>query len=282
MNKLKKIIFAVISLVMTFVCAFGFVGCSGEDITDVEVKISVYDFSESNFENHSLNIELYGHLAPKTVSQIKKLVKEGYYNNAVFYVMDKYSDQIMLGDLMYDADSGENEGFYLNQTKPTLNGEFKYGGTTGSNLKNKEGSIGLWRTWAAQDSSYNSGSSGMNTGSATWFMPTKALTTYDDYFCVFAQYDVNNSDNKETMTILKELFSNTSRYKEFVIYYTGDYDNLTFNCVKAENFVEDEILDLFKAEEDSAEFVCYNHYTIKVPMTSDGRVAASIVSTKIK
>ena len=92
---------------------------------------------------------------------------------------------------------------------------------------------------------------------------------------------LDDDDNKETMTALKDIFSNTSRYQEYVIYYTGEYDNLTFHCVKAEDFKEDEIVDLFKAEENSTQFVCYNHYKIKVPMTTDGRVAARISSANI-
>ena len=280
MNKLKKIIITAMSVLMTFVCAFSFAGC-GEDIVDVNVKVSMYDFTESKFEDYEMDVDLYGHLAPTTVSSIKGLIKSGYYNDTVFYKMSKYDSQIMLGDLKYDPELEENEGFYLNTEKPTIKGEFKHGGTTGSNLKNKEGSIGLWRTWTAQDSSYNEGSTGMNTGSATWFIPTATLSAYDDYFCVFGQYDVNDSDNKETISALKSIFSNTSRYEEFVIYYTGDYDNLEFHCVKAEDFDEEQILDLFETEEDSSQFVCYNHYTIKVPMTSDGRVAARITKIQI-
>ena len=280
MNMLKKIIIAAMSLIMTFVCAFGLVGC-GEDIVDVNIDITMYDFSDRRMEDYDFDIDLYGHLAPTTVASIKNLIKSGYYDDTVFYKMGNHNDQIMIGDLKYDPEIEENEGFYLNAEKPTIKGEFKHGGTTGSNLKNKEGSIGLWRTWTAQDSSYNTGSTGMNTGSATWFIPTTALTTYDDYFCVFGQYDVNDEENKETMKALAALFENTSRYQEFVIYYTGEYDNLTFHCVKAENFNKDEIVDLFETEEDSAQLVCYNYYTIKVPMTSDGRVAARIVKARI-
>ena len=276
MNRLKKIMVAVMALLITFVCAVGFTGCS-KDVRNVNVKVAVCSFANSQETNYSLDVQLYGHLAPKTVDAVSNLIKEGYYNDTVFYKMANYDDQIMIGDLKYNPDLEENEGFYLNAEKPTISGEFAQGGTTGSNLKNKEGSIGLWRTWATQDSSYNAGSTGMNTGSATWFMPTKALTTYDDYFCVFAQYDVDDEDNKATMDALKALFS-TTRYEEFVIYYTGEYDNLTFHCVKAEGFNKNEIEDLFEAKENSAELVCYNHYTIKVPMTSDGRVAAKIVS----
>ncbi len=280
MNRLKKIAITAMSLLMTFICTISFAGCA-EDIRDVDVKVSIYNFSTSKVEDYSFDIELYGHLAPETVKSIAGLIGDGYYNDTVFYKMSKYDDQIMVGDLKYNPELEENEGFYLNDKKPTIKGEFKYGGTTGSNLKNKEGSIGLWRSWAAQDSSYNAGSSGMKTGSATWFMPTKAITTYDDYFCVFAQYDVNAENNKATFDAIKTMFSSASRYEEFVIYYTGEYDNLTFHCVKADSFVPEDIKDLFVAEANSAELVCYNYYTIKVPMTSEGLAAAKISNAKM-
>lgn len=280
MNILKKIVITAMSLLMTFVCAFSFAGCV-EDIKDVNIKVSVYDFSASKYEDMSLDIELYGHLAPETVESISSLIDGNYYDDTVFYKMSSYDDQIMLGDLKYDPELEENEGFYLNDKKPTIKGEFTYGGTTGSNLKNKEGSISLWRSWAAQDSSYNAGSTGTDSGSATWFIPTKTITTYDDYFCVFAQYDVDDEDNKATITAIKEMFTKPSRYQEFIIYYTGEYDNLTFHCVKAEDFVVEDIKDLFIAEDNSAELVCYNHYSIKVPMTSDGKVAAKISTAKM-
>ncbi len=287
MNKFKKIIITAISLLMTFICTISFVGC-GKDIREVDIKVSLYDFSNSKYEDYSLDIELYGHLAPETVSQISKLIKSGYYNDTVFYKIQGLDDQIMLGDLKYDPNSEdatiqENCGFYLNDEKPTIKGEFKHGGTTGSNLKNKVGSIGLWRTWTAQDSNYDEGSTGMDTGSATWFIPTATKSAYDDYFCVFAQYDYDG-ENKETIDSIKDFFSSSLRYQDFVIYYTGEYGDLTFHCAKAEDFEarKDEIVDLFEAEEGSSQLVRYNHYTIRVPMTTDGRVAARIVKANMK
>ena len=125
------------------------------------------------------------------------------------------------------------------------------------------------------------GRTGTDSGSATLFLPTARMQSYDDYFCVFGMYDTKDSDNEETLLALTSAFDVNS-YEEFVIYYTGEYGNLTFNCVKKANFVESEIDDLFKAEEGSAQLVCYNHYTIKVPMTDNGQISALIKSAKIK
>lgn len=281
MNKLKRVFITMVALILSCVCMIGLTACSEEDITKTQFNIAIYDDTEDEMEDFLLKIDLYGHLAPKTVKAISKYIKNGYYDNTVFYKIADYDFQFMIGDLKYDPESDVNEGFSLNEEMPMIEGEFKHGGTTGSNLKHKSGSIGLWRTWSAQDVSYSMGRTGTDTGRATLFMPTARMNSYDDYFCVFGQYDVDDNDNEETVLALTSAFE-TDNYQEFVIYYTGDYDNLTFNCVKKAHFDESNIENLFKAEEGSAQYVCYNHYTIKVPMTDDGQVAALITSAKIK
>ena len=104
------------------------------------------------------------------------------------------------------------------------------------------------------------------------------IPNYDKYFCVFAQYDVDADANKETLTALSTAF-NVDNCENYVIYYTGEYDNLTFNCVRESKFNKDAIEDLFVAE--GTELACYNHYTISVPVTANGEVGAKIVSAKI-
>ena len=283
MNKLKRFFITAVALLLSLVCVFGLTAC-GEDIDEVNVGISMYNFEDGEMQDYSFEIELYRHLAPKTVDAISKYLKDGYYNGAVFYKYKDYKNQIMVGDLKYDPNLSTNEGFYLDK-KPNIEGEFKYGGTIGSNLKNQKGSIGLWRTWAAQDLSFNQGSTGMDTGSATWFIPNYPMGTYDDYFCVFAQYDVEDAENKEMLDDLNKIFED-SNYQSYVIYYTGEYltngEGLTFHCVKADKFNKDNIENLFVAEENSSQYVCYNHYEIQVPMTSDGTIAAQITSASVK
>ena len=78
--------------------------------------------------------------------------------------------------------------------------------------------------------------------------------------------------------MLTTAFSSSENYVEYVIYYTGEYGNLTFHCVPADEFVEDDIDDLFKAE--GAQLMSYNHYTVRVPM-HENEVAAKVVSAKI-
>ena len=283
MNRLKKLFINAVAILLALVCMFGLTAC-GEDIREYDIKIELYNFEDEEFEDYTFEIELYRHLAPKTVDAISKYLSEGYYNNTVFYKLSDHNNQIMIGDLKYDPSLNENEGFYLNDKKPTIQGEFTYGGTTGSNLINEKGSIGLWRTWSAQDSNYNQGSTGMNTGSATWFMPTYQISTYNDYFCVFGKFDVDDKENDEMFTALTKLFSSTTYYQTYTVYFTGDYgtngEGLTFHCVKTEKFNKDGIDNLFEAGENSKEYVCYNPYEIKVPINGAGEISARIVSAK--
>ncbi len=283
MNRLKKLFISAVAIILSLVCVFGLTAC-GEDIDEVNIKVALYNFEDEEIDNYNFEIELYRHLAPKTVDAISKYLSQGYYNGAVFYKQaDK--NQIMIGDLKYDPNLSENEGFYLNDKKPNLAGEFEHGGTIGSNLKAKKGSIGLWRTWSAQDSNYNQGSTGYNTGSATWFIPNYESTNYDGWFCIFAQYDAEKTENKNMLEALNKLFASETYYESYTIYYTGDYgtngDGLTFHCVKTDDFNENDE-SIFEAEENSSQYVCYNAYEILVPMNSDGQVAATIASAKVK
>ena len=207
MNKLKKVFITMLALVVSCVCMLGLTACSEEDIVEAKFNIGVYNYTEDEMDSFSIDVDLYGHLAPKTVKAISKYIKNGYYNNTVFYKMASYENQFMIGDLKYDPDLETNEGFYLNDEMPMVEGEFKFGGTTGSNLKHKSGSIGLWRTWSAQDASYSMGRTGTDTGRATLFMPTTRMQSYDDYFCVIGMYDTTDSDNEEALLALTSAFT---------------------------------------------------------------------------
>ena len=283
MNKLKRLFVTMVALVLSCACMLSLTACSGENIVEAKFNIGIYNYTEQEMDDFTLDIDLYGHLAPKTVEAISKYINGGYYNGTFFYKMADYSNQYMIGDLKYDPNQTENEGFSLNtkMVTPAIEGEFEHGGTIGSNLKHTKGSIGLWRTWSASDVSYSMGRTGTDSGKSTLFMPTTDMQAYNKFFCVFATYDVN--DSEELLLALTSAFDD---YEEFVIYYTGEYgengEGLTFNCVKKANFYEDEIEDLFKAETGSEQLVCYNHYTIKVPMTNDGQVAAMINSAHTK
>ena len=283
MKRFTKILFNIVACVMVVGACLGLTAC--EDIKKLEVTVSVYDADESAIVDKTLTVDLYRHLAPETVDHIiNECVNKGYYNDAIFYKFSNTNtNPIMMGDLLYKGgEVKQNDSVSV----PTVKGEFTNGGTIGSNLLHKEGSIALWRTWTAGDNSYSTSGS-VKTGRGTWMMPTSAISGYDDWFCIFAQIDLEDEDNSETWNAIKSVFSSSEDYVEYVIYYTGNYDangsfannhGLTFHCETAEDFEELDTDDYFTAE--GGQFVCYNKTTVKVPFATVNN--ASQIGAKIK
>ena len=148
-------------------------------------------------------------------------------------------------------------------------------------------------------------------------MPAKERSSYNGNFCVFGQIDLQESVNAATYEALEELFSQKTNYTEYVIYYTkpvvdvngvkslGEYDaskpncGLVFNCVTKQHFdenlkdltdeeienmsIEDQAkYDVFEADDEKLELVCFNQTTIKVANNAGGKVGAMIKSATIK
>ena len=294
MSTLKKILINVVAVLMVIMCCFSFAGCQ-EDITQIKLNVSVYNYEKNEeevvvgFEDVTLTIDLYGHFAPKTVENVLKYVKQGYYNNTAFYKLSSYTNQIMLGDYLVDGATIKAQ----EEIMPTVKGEFEHGGVSGSNLIAKKGAIGLWRTWYSYDNSYNTSNDSMNSGRATWFIPTNdqdaTLSGYKGWFCIFAQMDMENEDNAHAIELIQEalLAANTTTY---VVYYTGEYDaeqadnnhGLTKHIVPADDFVLSEVPDIFTAKDDQE--VCYNRHDITVPTVDvDGetKIAAYVKTATV-
>ncbi|MBQ8426765.1 MAG: peptidylprolyl isomerase [Clostridia bacterium] len=287
MKGLTKIIINALVVVLLAVSCFGLVGCK-KDIKTVELTISLYDYENNEMYDESdvtITIDLYRHLAPKTVDKMVEYVNDGYYDGAIFYKMVGQSNQIMLGDLKL-----VNNEIVQNAIMPTIEGEFEYGGTIGSNLVNEKGSIGLWRTWTAYDEEqgdYYKTNTSIDTGRATWYMPTTSITSYNKWMCVFGKLVLDNESTATAIEGIINAFSDGGEYEEYVVYYTGEYDEskvndnhgLEFHCVPIDEFDED-MADLFVAE--GSQYACYNHYTIQVPVTgTNGSIAAKVVSAKV-
>lgn len=281
MIKIKKLFTLAIAVLMAVVCTVSFTGCT--NIKKMQLTLSVYDYDNHEFVEQTMDIDLYAHLAPKTVEAIMSYVKGGYYDNAVLYKMGGYAAQIMVGDYDYDGQTLSQK-----EQKPTITGEFSYGGVKyegGSPLKATNGSIGLWRSWYEQDGSHR-GRSATNSGSATMFMPTQDLSEYDGYFCIFAQIDLEDSKTEKAFKAIKAVFDAEDVSDIYTVYYTGEYDStatlnhgLTFNYMDAENFDADDIEGLFEAEDN--QLVCYNYHNVTIPV-AQGQPAVKIVSAKIK
>ena len=276
MKNIKRLFVNLMAVVLTCAVCLSASACK-TDIRRIKLNVSVYNYEESvsGFEDVTLTINLYRHIAPKTVDAILGYVRDGYYNNTLFYKMSSYSNQIMVGDLKIKDGNIEN-----NDIKPELPSEFAKGGRVNSNLTNVEGSIGLWRSWYAwNNNSFDQANASMKSGRATWYMPTSSISSYNDWFCVFAVIDLTNEDNSEAWELVKNAISQET--ETYTVYYTGEYDaqspnkndghGLDFNCVKESDFVDSG--DVFKAsttDSSKAELVCYNQKNISVPVVKGG------------
>lgn len=289
MKKLLKVAVNFMAVAMLAVATFSLSAC--EDIKKLELSLSLYNYSDNTFyaeDDVKFSVELYRHLAPKTVDKVLEHVKAGYYDNAVFYIDESNSSQIMMGDLKFE--DGELKQNLINGKLPSeIYGEFEHNGTTGSNLVSEKGSIGIWRSYYASDANYRTSSDARNSGRATWYIPTSTISGYNDYFCVFAIYDTSNSANAKAIDAITAIFGNSDYYTEYVIYYTGEYDaekpdenyGLTFNVMEKDDFdALDEEPEMFEAE--GQQLVCYNKKTVKIPNSVNGRVAAKVNGITVK
>lgn len=267
---LKKTLCLFISAIMLAACA-GLAAC--EDIKTLEVKFSVAGADTE----YTLNVDLYRHLAPETCAAIEKYAEEGFYNGMYLYKDSAYGKQIMVGDLK------ESENGIVLEKKDVLGkGEFEKGGTTGSNLLAEKGSVGLWRSWNAADADGNKykSNAGMQSGRATWFMPTEAISDYDGYFCIFAVIDLDDSANSSAFSALTAVFDSSDNYESYVVYYTGEYnaeaDNcgLTFNCVTKSEFEDVDEDTVFEAK--GSQSVEYNKRTVSLSKST------KIISVTVK
>lgn len=294
MKKFSKLLVRLLVLVMTAVVCLSFTAC--EDIKKLEVTVSVYNAETKQVEEEVITIDLYRHLAPKTVDTILGYASEGYYDNSLIYKGNAISSALMLGDLEYTAnsDSEKNGQVSFKPVKPQIKGEFENNGVKGSNLLNKEGSVSLFRTWVNDLNEYKTSDSAMDSGRATWFMPTSTLSQYDKYFCVFAQIDLTDEANRLTLDKINSVFATQDvTVVEYTVYYTGEYDvekadnnyGLVANCVETSLYNEMEEGDkqnVFKPDSEKGEFAMYGANTIRVPLVKENRVsAASIKSIKV-
>ena len=283
MKKLVKIAANFIALAVTVAATLGLSAC--EDIKTLELSLSLYDNSASEFyavDDVKFTVDLYRHLAPKTVDKVLEHINNDFYNGAIFY---EENGMIMLGD--YKFEGGElKQNLIENKLPSEIYGEFKAGGTTGSNLLVEKGSVGLWRSYYATDNSYKTSDNARNSGRATWFIPTSANTSYDDYFCVFAKYDTEDAANAKAISAISAIFNNADYYTQYVVYFTGTYDSakadenygLSFHALtKADFDALEEEPEVFEAK--GQQLVSFNKKTIKVPnIVKDNKISAQVNS----
>ena len=278
---MKKFFTGLTALLVLICSCFAFTAC--KDIKKVEIKVEVFDGVES-YSEYTLTLDMYRHLAPNTVDTIISYINDGYYNDAIFYKNKAYDTQVMFGDFKLDGAE-----LVQKEIMPTIDGEFEKAGVKGSNLKNVRGAVGLWRSWYDSDDLYKTSSSAVDTGRANWYMPSITSASYNSNFCIFAMIDLDNTDNSDALTAIEDALSSINNYLDYEVYFTGEYDvtkanqnhGLTFNSVLASEFNEDDIDGLFTA--DGEQLVCYNHYTVRIPVVADTtQLALRLVSIKVK
>ena len=284
MKRFIKTICLTLCIALLSVTCLSLAAC--EDIKKLEVKISVYDSSTNNQVEKTVTVELYRHLAGDTVDAILSYVKEGFYDGLPFYKTDDYSSQIMVGDYEYDGTLKLHTADYIKN----IDGEFEKAGVTGSDLKNAEGYIGLWRTWAAEGSYKSNKDAAFNSGKATVYMPTGTLSGYDTYFCVFGMFDLEDEDISNTVSLIKAALSNSDQTVSYTVYYTGDYgedgSTLVYHCDLTSDYeekIEDEDFKDSVFEAERSQFVSFNSRKITLPYNSvNNQITAKIVSVKVK
>ncbi len=141
--------FKIVSLILMIIL---FMGCSKEKevLKDVETLENI-SYQETNLKSNNvvlelederkILIELYPDIAPLSVKNFQKLVKEEFYNGVIFH-------RVIKGFMIQTGD-----GTPLGKEAKTIKGEFKSNGVE-NNLSHERGIVSM-----ARANDYNSGSS---------------------------------------------------------------------------------------------------------------------------
>lgn len=263
---MKKFFIAFLTLIVATVSAFSFTAC--EKIGKLEFVISVYDVDEAKMVDKTLTYNLHYSLAPNATAKIKELVKEGYFNDCVFYKQSTSNGISTSSQLFFGGLNRKNGKITQNDPIAIADADFANNGTYGTNLTNSVGYIGLWRTWNVKQS-YST--SGFQNSYSTMYMPTSSISSYDDYFCVFAEY--STSDDLALIQSIADLLGTDDYVTEYVCYYTAD-DELKFNkdtgalesgtpvwnITTSELYNEGKPVDVYENDD----YTQYNEYTVTV------------------
>lgn len=281
MKRLFKLLVNTLAIALCVVGVFTFTGC--KDIKTVEINFSVYNFTSEKFEDKTLTVDLYRHLAPKTVDNILTAINDGYYENTIVYKKADATSQVMFGDYKVN---GQN--IVKNADRPLVEGEFEANGLKGSKLVNEKGVIGLYRSYTADGESYTASDNGRNSGSAVCYMPLNSISSYNGYFTLFAKYDLDNAENSDTIQAITSAFSVTTFYEEYEVFYTVENGDKKLNIVSEADFSDyyndqDETyngFEVYKAKE--SDLVSMNRCKIYVPMLKGVNRAVVIKNVKVK
>lgn len=134
------------------------------DITYKETE-EVTNYIKIELENNKVILaELYPDIAPVTVENFQKLVKEKFYDGIIFHrVIDNFMIQ-----------TGDPTGTGMGGSEETIKGEFRRNGIT-NNLKHERGVLSMAR------------SNDMNSASSQFFIVHKTYPSLDGEYAAFGR-----------------------------------------------------------------------------------------------
>ena len=295
---MKKVLLVMIAFALCFTA-----GCSrrGNELTEkpldekenvkLQVEVVVYDAETETTGSETISFDMYEGLAPKAVAAVKQAVKDGKYNDCVLYEQSTANGTSVSSQLMFGGLKKSGSSYERAEQTAVPDADFEKNGTTGSNLTNSLGYLGLWRTW---NTTKSFSTDGFKNSTTQIYMPKSDITSYNGYFCVFAKY--STQEDLDVINDIVALFGNSDYYTEYTCYFTADRDGRlvkdadgkpTWNIMTTESFEEAEesnSIRVYAAADDpdnenvSKVDTQYDKYTVKI-VNSD---KLSIKSIQVK
>lgn len=272
---MKKIIIGILTFALLFATLATATGCS--KIVKLQVEVVVYNTETKTTEEKTISFDMYEGLAPNAVAAVKQAIKDGKYSDCVLYEQSTSNGVSTSSQLMFGGLKKSGSTFERVQQTAVPNADFEKNGTTGSNLTNSLGYLGLWRTWDTTKSFTNNGFTNSTT---QIYMPKSDLTSYNGYFCIFAKY--TSQDDLDVINDIISLFGSTDYYTEYTCYFEADRDgrlvkdadgNPVWNIMTTEEFdeaTENSTVSVYSSADDpdnenSTKIdTQYDKYTVKI------------------
>lgn len=278
---MKKLFIKMLTALVAVIMVFSLTGC--DKVVKLQFTLSVYDVDKSSMVDKTITYSMYENLAPVAVKEVKRLVKDGYYDNAIFYKQSTASGT-SVGSQMFFGGLNRNGGVITQAEKVAIpRADFKQNGTDGTNLTNKEGYLGLWRTW---DTTKTFRTNGFENSYSTMYIPTSDLSSYDGYFCVFAKYA--SEDDLSVLQMIKSLLGNSEYTTEYTCWFECDSDGRlvteneapVWHITATEDFDDVDANTVYTSDKDpdqntAAKDTAYDKYTVTL-VNADRLVIKSV------
>ncbi len=188
---MKKLVTKILSACLACALVICFGGCketiNGSVVSRVNLDISYTVGGETSTINSTLT--LYETFAPKTTERIKKLVKDGFYDNTVI-TLSEQQDYAIVGGFTYDDD------YAVKGYSETLKGEFTNAGLQSENVV-KKGALVMLR-----DFDISAGVEKYDTARASFAIVLSDSGVFDEEdFCVFGYIDSQSLEDLQTALV---------------------------------------------------------------------------------